>query len=137
MDLLLDTHALLWFLAGDPKLSTSARAAITDLSNDARVSVASLWEVAIKFSIGKLLLTGGVSRLLEQAFIESGFERLPIEPEHLVEVAALPFKQKPGGADHRDPFDRLLIAQARADRRTLVTNETWWQAAYGVDVLWE
>jgi PIN domain nuclease of toxin-antitoxin system len=100
------------------------------------VSVASLWEIAIKYSNGKLRLTDGVDGLMRAAFIENGFERLQIEPQILISLAALSFKKLPSGKEHRDPFDRLLVAQARAEGATLVTKETWWRGAYGVTVQW-
>ncbi len=136
MNLLVDTHALLWFLGGDAHLTSTARDAIEDRTNDVRVSVASLWEVTIKHSRGKLALTAGVEGLMHSAFVENGFERMQIEPEHLTKLSDLPYRPLPGGDEHRDPFDRLLVAQALAEGATLMTKETWWKDAYGVAVLW-
>jgi PIN domain nuclease of toxin-antitoxin system len=131
VNLLVDTHALLWFLAGDAQLSTPARQAIEDRANDVRVSVASLWEIVIKHSIGKLTLTEGIDGLMRAAFVDATFERMNIEPEHLEELSRLPYLRH-----HRDPFDRLLVAQARAEAATLVTIERWWNNGYRVTVLW-
>ena len=136
MDLLLDTHALLWFLAGDANLPPAAREAISDPRNEARVSVASLWEITIKHSMGKLVLGAGLEQLFKDAFETNGFERLPIERDHLLALSRIAIAKKPNGDEHRDPFDRLLLAQARAENLTLVTVETWWVGAYGAEVLW-
>jgi PIN domain nuclease of toxin-antitoxin system len=130
-----DTHALLWFLAGDSKLSERARETLADPANDARVSVASLWEIAIKYSIEKLALSEGVEGILHAAFAQSGFERLEILPEHLIEVSTLPFVEHRGHR-HGDPFDRLLVAQGRVEGATIISTETWWKEAYGVEMAW-
>lgn len=134
--IIVDTHALLWFLAGDDRLAQPARQAIEDRSNDVRVSDASLWEIAIKLSIGKLSLTNGVAGLSRAAFVDNGFERLEIRTDHLIDVSILPFVEY-AGRTHRDPFDRLLVAQTRVEGASLVTAETWWAAAYGVEIVWE
>ena len=104
MRLLLDTHALLWFLNGDETLAASARDQITDPSNDVFVSVVSLWEIAVKLRIGKVRAD---LRAITEASTQSGFELLGIKPDHLFAIGRLPVLD-----DHRDPFDHLLIAQA-------------------------
>jgi len=103
--LLLDTHALLWFHLGSPKLSSIARAAIEDLSHDKLVSPASYWEIAIKLKNHKYLLNGPYEAFIQEAIVDNNFEILPIEPKHTSALIALPLH-------HKDPFDRLLIAQA-------------------------
>jgi PIN domain nuclease of toxin-antitoxin system len=109
--LLLDTHVLLWALDEDSRLGPKARASIVDIANDVLVSVASLWEIAIKNRLGKLrddlpTILAGVSA--------AGFHVLPIEIRHLTALGTIPMH-------HRDPFDHLLLAQAAADELTLVT----------------
>ena len=133
--LLLDTHALLWLLGGDNRCTAAARAAIEAPLADVRVSAASLWEIEIKHSIGKLALTKGYDGLLEEVSA-NGFELLGITTSHLRELSGLQFGGRPTGGKHKDPFDRLLVAQARWEGATLVTAETWWKASYGVKLLW-
>lgn len=117
MNLLLDTHALLWFLAGDPRLSTTARAAIEDLGNTRLLSVASAWEIAIKASLGKLNLRGPFHELIPVQLRSNSIQLLPIAPEHLNSLLNLPFH-------HRDPFDRMLVSQAIVENATLVSADT-------------
>jgi len=105
MILLLDTHALLWFVWDDPQLSAVAKGLIEDPDNRKLVSIASCWEIAIKVSIGKLSLGEPSRTFLERELTNNNFELLPISLEHATAVETLPFH-------HRDPFDRLLIAQA-------------------------
>ena len=128
MKLLLDTHAWLWFVLADKQLSAAARAAIEDTSNESFVSMASVWELGIKLSLGKYQLATPFDEFLNHAIDGQGFQRLTIEPAHVVRVAQLPFH-------HRDPFDRLLIAQALEESATLVTLDPH-AAAYGVATLW-
>lgn len=121
MNLLLDTHVLIWWDEGR-KLSAGARRAIKD-ADVVYVSAASAWEVAIKIGLGRLR----PSRTVEQATLESGFLELPVTFRHAEGVVALP-------AHHRDPFDRLLIAQAGIEDLTLVTRDPVF-ARYEVDLL--
>jgi PIN domain nuclease of toxin-antitoxin system len=121
MSLLLDTHVLIWWDEGR-KLTAGARRAIKD-ADAVYVSAASAWEVAIKIGLGRLR----PSRTVEQAAHESGFLELPVTFRHAERVAALP-------AHHRDPFDRLLIAQAGIEGLTLVTRDPVF-ARYEVDIL--
>ena len=110
MNLLLDTHVLIWWDEGR-RLAPEARRAIEE-ADSVYVSAASAWEVAIKVGMGRLRPT----RTVEQAATESGFLELPVTFRHSARVAALP-------AHHRDPFDRLLIAQADVEELTLVTRD--------------
>ncbi len=110
MRLLLDAHALLWTTELSPNLSDDAREAISDVNNAACVSIATLWEIAIKVNIGKLNVHAGFFDELES----KGFELLPITVNHIRHFQSLPIH-------HRDPFDRILVAQAQSDGLTLVT----------------
>jgi PIN domain nuclease of toxin-antitoxin system len=112
MNLLLDTHVLLWWLADDPALSARARAAIGHTDNLVYVSAVTLWEIVIKRSLGKLDLPGDWAEVLAR----EPFRRLPVTWDHALRVAQLPNV-------HRDPFDRLLIAQAMEEDLVLVTGD--------------
>ena len=114
MKLLLDTHTLLWFIAGSANLSTYARNLIEDAEHEKCVSIVSIWETAIKVSIGKMSLSASFDILFPHQLQINGFELLPVKIEHTSVVTTLPFH-------HRDPFDRLLIAQATEDKMTLVS----------------
>ncbi len=127
MKLLLDTHALLWWLLDDPELPRSARRAI-ERADVVRVSAASIWEVAIKQRLGKLPELALAVAELPELVRSSGFVPLAIDERHAAAVASLPLH-------HRDPFDHLLIAQAQIEQLTLVTRDPQF-AAYGVDVRW-
>jgi PIN domain nuclease of toxin-antitoxin system len=122
--LLVDTHAVLWWLRDDPALSRSAREAISDASNELLVSAASLWEMAIKRSLGKLEVPDDLPDLIA----DEGFAWLPILPQHAWHVRALPMH-------HRDPFDRLLVAQAQTERVPVITSDDRIRG-YGVTTLW-
>ena len=112
MNLLLDTHALLWWLADDPALGTDARAAIADPDSTVYVSAVSAWEIAIKQAVGRLDAPSDLDRVIE----DSGFEELPITTRHALAAGWLP-------QHHADPFDRMLVAQALLERLTLVTGD--------------
>jgi len=115
MDLLLDTHVLIWFLNGDKKLSQKAKKLIEDPNNSKIVSIASIWEIAIKLSLGKFKFKNGFKNFLE-LIEENGFETLPISFEHTMIVSSLEFL-------HRDPFDRILIAQSKFENLILITKD--------------
>lgn len=124
MQLLLDTHAFLWWLSGDDALSAAARSAIADESNGIFISAASALEIATKYRIGKL--PGVVD--IEGVIADQGFVGLPIGLRHGQAAGNLP-------GPHRDPFDRMLIAQAILENLVLVSNEQAFDA-YGVGRLW-
>ena len=128
MNLLLDTHALIWFLENDPQLSARARSAISDPVNCCYVSDASAWEAGIKHSLGKLKLPVAFEILFPARLLELGFHSLPIRHVHLHQIVHLLFY-------HRDPFDRLLIAQAQIEEMTLVSGDSHC-SQYDVPVLW-
>ena len=113
-NLLLDTHAILWFFWDDPKLSPDAKALIEDADNRKLVSIASCWEIGIKVGLGKLDLGEPSRSFLPRELSYNNFELLPISLKHATMVEGLP-------THHRDPFDRLLIVQAIADGLTLVS----------------
>ncbi len=126
--ILLDTHALLWWLFDDPKLSRAARRAIADPETEALVSSASAWEIATKHRLGKLPEAGDVATRLP-AYLRAGrFGELPISLAHALQAGRLP-------GPHRDPFDRMLIAQATAEGLPVVTNDPVF-SGYGAQVLW-
>lgn len=128
MRLLLDTHSFLWFCEGSSALSNVARSAIEDPGNQKWVSHATAWELAIKISLKKLDLKVPYQELFPGAVLSNGFGVLAPEFRHYQELLLLPWH-------HRDPFDRLLIAQAKCDELKLVTCDPKF-AGYGVAVLW-
>jgi PIN domain nuclease of toxin-antitoxin system len=127
MRLLLDTHALLWFQAGDRRLSQTARRAIESADAELVLSAASVWEMAIKASLGRLRLPGSVDAYLTEK-IGQGYRMLGVSWSHAARVEILPWH-------HRDPFDRILVAQALAERCPVVTRDRVFRK-YGVTVLW-
>ncbi len=127
MDLLLDTHTLIWFLNGDKRLSVKAKTIIEDLDNVNFISIASIWEIAIKVSLDKIKLPQGFKYFLELVE-ENGFELLPISMEHTVTLSKLKFI-------HRDPFDRLLVAQSKNNSLTIITKDENIQK-YDVPTIW-
>jgi PIN domain nuclease of toxin-antitoxin system len=126
MRLLIDTHALIWFAEGDEKLSATARCALESPDNSLWISSASIWEMAIKISIGKLVVPGGLSDFRKRVE-QGGVQLLDITGAHAERVAELPFH-------HRDPFDRLLVAQAELEQMSLVSQDETLDAYGGVRV---
>ena len=114
MTLLLDTHTVLWFVEDAPALSARAKAAIEDLDNTPTYSIASVWEMAIKVGLGKLAVSRPLYPEFARLLQEHGFEQLGISYRHASEVTRLPWH-------HRDPFDRLLIAQALVESLPIVS----------------
>jgi PIN domain nuclease of toxin-antitoxin system len=128
--LLVDTHALLWYTLDDPQLSDAARALILDSANEILISPASYWEIAIKVSIGKLSLHRPYEEFIDVCLNRYGFVILPVEPRHTARVACLPFP--PG---HKDPFDRLLAAQALVEAIPIISADAALDP-YSVRRLW-
>jgi PIN domain nuclease of toxin-antitoxin system len=124
----LDTHALLWFWWDDPRLSGIARNTICEASNRKLVSTATCWEIAIKVSLGKLNLGVPYRGFIRRHMERNNFELLPITDDHLAGVAELPFH-------HRDPFDRLLVAQARVEGVSIITSDSTFDR-YSVNRIW-
>lgn len=116
MRLLLDTHALLWWLTDDARLSAAARAALLDKGNEIHVSAASAWEIATKQRLGKLDGIAPVAEWFGQLAAADGFAHLPISFLHALRAGAYPL-------EHRDPFDRMLAAQSELEAMVLVTRD--------------
>ena len=128
MILLLDTHTFLWFWWDDPQLSQTAKEAIRSPANRKLVSTASCWEVAIKVSQGKLDLGAPYRGFIHQHLVRNNFELLPIADDHLAGIIDLPFH-------HRDPFDRLLVAQAFYEEIPIVSGDKQLDT-YGIQRIW-
>jgi PIN domain nuclease of toxin-antitoxin system len=128
MRLLLDTHTFLWFVLNEPTLRSSARALIEDPTNDILISPASYWEIAIKVGLKKLDLRSSYDDFMHRGIVGNDFEVLPIEPRHTSVLTMLPHH-------HKDPFDRLLIAQAMAEAIPVVGADAAFDA-YPVTRLW-
>lgn len=124
MRLLLDTHTLLWWHEQSPKLSPRARSAIGDVGNEILVSIATAWEIVVKQALGKLQLSADLREVIDS----ENFEMLPIEFAHLDALASLPML-------HRDPFDRMLVAQALAEGLPLITGDRALRP-YPVAIFW-
>jgi PIN domain nuclease of toxin-antitoxin system len=127
MKLLLDTHVFLWYIAADPKLPVRFRQAVQDPTNDVHLSVASVWEAVVKFAIGKLPLPASPAVYLPRQRDAHAIATLPIDEATMPHLAALP-------PLHRDPFDRVLLAQARQHQLTLVSVDPF-VLSYGVPSL--
>ena len=129
MKLLLDTHTFLWFIGADPQLSAYARQLIEDPGNQRFLSIASIWEITIKSSLGRLIVPTPPSRLINDHVWSNSIALLAISSEHLDGVHALPYH-------HKDPFDRLMIAQAIHEGMTLVSKDQAF-TAYNLPVIWK
>lgn len=116
MRILLDTQAFLWMLSGAGDLSSRARKHVVDADNDLYLSLASIWEIAIKSSIGKLRIAEPIETFLPAQMRANDIEQLGITFRHVARVAVLPFH-------HRDPFDRLLVCQAAEEKLTLISSD--------------
>lgn len=128
MRVLIDTHAFLWFITNDPKLSSAARTTIADTSHQILVSPATYWEIAIKTSIGKYPLSVPFETFITHGIDDNDFSILTIEPKHAAALINLPFH-------HRDPFDRLIIAQAMIEQIAIVSADKVFDA-YPVTRVW-
>ena len=130
MRLLLDTHALYWYIEGDQKLSGAAQELIQDATNEILVSPASYWEIAIKLGLGKWQLNRPYEEFLDVALVQYGFVVLPILPRHTAILIDLEFPK-----NHKDPFDRLLVAQAMSENVSIVSADSHLDS-YSVRRLW-
>ncbi|HEV2351063.1 MAG TPA: type II toxin-antitoxin system VapC family toxin [Terriglobia bacterium] len=128
MRLLVDTHALLWWLSDDPSLSGAAREAMADTANVPMVSAACAWEISTKVRLGRLPGATGLAADFSGFMLREGFTTLDITTDHAVRAGLLP-------GPHKDPFDRMLIAQAQAEGAPVVSNESVFDG-YGVQRIW-
>ena len=128
MRALLDTHTLLWWILDESVLTQTARTTIADTGNTMVVSAASAWEIAIKFRLGRLPRVADLVSNFSNEVEREGFQLLSISVEHGIRAGLLPFL-------HKDPFDRMLIAQSQAEDTPIISNETVFDA-YGVRRLW-
>ncbi len=128
MRLLLDTHTFIWFIAGNPELSDLAKSLIEEPENERLLSIASLWEIAIKTSLGRLNLNASIQQLVDNHVYGNAIALLPISPSCLDRLAKMAFY-------HKDPFDRLIIAQAMGEQLTIVSKDGLF-GGYDVDCVW-
>jgi len=128
MNVMLDTHTFLWFVLDDPQLSASAKTLIEDPASDVFISPASFWEIAIKVRLGKLDLRSSYDDFMYRGIVGNDFAILAIEPKHTSLLTTLPLY-------HKDPFDRLLVAQARIENMAIVSADDALDA-YGVQRAW-
>lgn len=128
MRLLVDTHAFLWFAMGDVRLSRVARRRMEDARNEKFLSIASVWEMAIKLGLGKLRLDVPLPDLIQIGAVDNGIALLAIDKDHVIGIASLP-------RHHGDPFDRLLVVQARHESMAIVTGDEHFDG-YGVRRIW-
>lgn len=126
MRVLLDTHALIWYLEGNQNLASAHRQLIVRSETEVFVSIASLWEIAVKTSIGKLTISRSITEILKQLSTQS-IDILGIQPGHVLQVATLPLH-------HRDPFDRMIIAQSKVEFLPVITSDKMF-ADYGIKLL--
>jgi PIN domain nuclease of toxin-antitoxin system len=110
---LIDTHTFIWLIDDDPKLSNTCKSLIEDIDNEIFISIASLWEMAIKISIGKLKVAGVLQQMIEELSVRN-IQILPINPSHVLKVETLPFH-------HKDPFDRIIAAQCLVENITAIS----------------
>jgi len=128
MRALLDTHTFLWFVLNEPHLSDAALDLIADPVNNILISPASYWEIAIKVGMHKLDLQGKYDDVMQRGIVDNDFEILPIEPRHTSLLTVLP-------RHHKDPFDRLLIAQAKVELCPIISADVILDR-YGIDRMW-
>ncbi|MDY0170137.1 MAG: type II toxin-antitoxin system VapC family toxin [Thermoguttaceae bacterium] len=128
MRLLLDTHAFLWFVTNDSNLSEAALEFVAEPTNEVLVSPASCWEIAIKVSLGKYLLTAPFEKFFREGIEENDMAVLPIDIRHAAVLSSLPMH-------HKDPFDRMMVSQAIAEQIPIVSRDASLDA-YGVRRLW-
>lgn len=128
MRILLDTHAIVWWATGDRRMSRKARVTIADPDTEVFISIASAWEIQIKATLEKLTLNESVDALYRSLIIDQGFRMIGIELSDIARLSTLP-------SHHRDPFDRMLVAQALRGSFTLVTKNGV-VSSYGTPTLW-
>ncbi len=125
---LVDTQAMYWYAAGDSQLSATAKTLIQDATNEILISPASYWEIAIKVSLGKWILHQPYQDFMDVCLNKYGFTILPIEPKHTAALTTLPYH-------HKDPFDRLIVAQAIVEGIPVISADSQLDA-YGITRIW-
>jgi PIN domain nuclease of toxin-antitoxin system len=128
MHIILDTHAAIWFVTDDNKLSRFSKRTIEDPQNVCFISIATLWEMGIKYSLDKLELKAELKKIFE-IFFDSGLSLLSISPDHILTYTTLPYH-------HRDPFDRLIIAQAKHEGLNIISKDSEFKK-YDVNLIWD
>jgi len=128
MKILMDAHSFLWFINGSPQLSARAKTTIEDPAHDKFLSMANIWEMAIKSSLGKLHIAQPFEQFIPHQLQINGFEIFEVEFDHIVKVIHLPFH-------HRDPFDRLLIAQSLVEQIPVISADSVFDS-YSVQRVW-
>lgn len=128
MNLLLDTHVFLWLRHSPNKLSEKVLTAYFDINNDTYLSMASIWEIQIKLQLGKIEIIQPLQDLINQQIANNGLQILPIESEHIFALDQLP-------SIHKDPFDRLILAQAKLENLALASADSVFDA-YDIDLFW-
>ena len=128
MRVLLDTHAFLWWVWDAPELSAKARKCIANPDNECLLSLASVWEIAIKSSLGKLKIDRSLDQFIPEQLSANGFKPLEIGFRHIVQVNTMPFH-------HKDPFDRLLAAQAQEEKLLIISADPIF-TQYGIKRIW-
>ncbi|OIO69375.1 MAG: PIN domain nuclease [Zetaproteobacteria bacterium CG_4_9_14_3_um_filter_49_83] len=128
MKVLLDTHVFIWLLEDAPQLSQRARDTFTNPDNELFFSAASYWEICIKISLGKLELASDWGKIVHRELAHNNIGWLAIEPEHMQGILSLPMH-------HRDPFDRLLIAQAACESMSILSADQHF-SSYDIPVIW-
>lgn len=128
MRILLDTHAFIWFAEDDAQLDQTIKRTIEKTTNYIHLSIASIWEMAIKMQLKKLKIDKSIEEVIDLVAL-NGFELIPILPDHIIKMATLDFY-------HRDPFDRIIIAQGLVENFKIVSRDKTFDN-YGVDRLWK
>ena len=128
MKYLIDTHTFLWIIEDNKNLTDKVRTIYIDNSNEIYLSVASIWEMAIKISLNKLSIRGQLVKFIDRHAIENNIHLLSIQPHHIFPIENLPFH-------HRDPFDRLLLSQCLQEKMHLLSNDKEFDK-YGIDRIW-
>jgi PIN domain nuclease of toxin-antitoxin system len=129
MKYLIDTHIFLWFIQDSPSLPTNIKSLMEDGNNQLLLSMASIWEIAIKYSLGKLQLNGAFEEFIEEQLSLNEIALLPIQIKHLKKLINLPFH-------HKDPFDRLIIAQAITEKETVISVDQYFRQ-YPVSTIYQ
>ena len=127
MRILIDTQAFIWFVENDKQLPTMIKKELEDFDNSLIISIASLWEMTIKISLGKLHLVCDIEEMIDKVY-RNGFELLPILPEHIIKLSTLDYF-------HRDPFDRIIISQGLSENMVIISSDKVFDD-YGVRRKW-